>query len=172
MTPLPTLGGYATKAWDINNNGDIVGASDTPAQHVRAVLWQNGRIVKLGTLGGKHSSAVLINDRGQVFGWSTLAGNIDPDPHVFRWEKGKMTDLGYHPSDTIILTPERANEVIGVATHSRVSNLREDPQSLHTMFRTWEPTAYGPYLLVLAGGSLLLAGFAWGISRPRQPPDQ
>jgi probable HAF family extracellular repeat protein len=48
-------------------------------------------ITDLGTLGGAHSGAVAINDRGQVAGGSTTATG---EGHAFLWRKGTMTDLG------------------------------------------------------------------------------
>ena len=45
----------------------------------------------LGTLGGKSSRAVAINESGQIIGSSqTKTGN----PHAFLWENGRMRDLG------------------------------------------------------------------------------
>ena len=49
----------------------------------------------LGTLGGADSSAVAVNDSGEVVGWSdTPAG----DQHAFSWTaSGGMVDLGTLP---------------------------------------------------------------------------
>src|SRR5262249_14148459 len=50
-----------------------------------------GPIVDLGTLGGEQSSAIAINNRGQVIGTSETA---DGQTHAFFWQHGRMTDLG------------------------------------------------------------------------------
>jgi probable HAF family extracellular repeat protein len=66
---------------------------------VRAVLWKDGRIIDLGTLGGNESLATGVNSHGQVIGFAT---NTIPDPfspgatevRAFLWQGGVMLDLG------------------------------------------------------------------------------
>jgi probable HAF family extracellular repeat protein len=98
----------ASAAFWISDNGLIVGESQngltdpiTGLAEVRAVLWQNGQIGDLGTLGGNESGAFAVNSYGQVVG---AAGNPVSDPYsmfglgtqtrAFLWQNGKMTDLG------------------------------------------------------------------------------
>ena len=53
------------------------------------------QVIDLGSFGGRDtygSSANAINDRGQVVGYSGTSNGLSL--HAFRWEKGKMTDLG------------------------------------------------------------------------------
>ena len=69
--PRP-LGG--ARANDINNQGQVVGSSTTAEGQNHAVLWENGTMTALGTLGGTSSWASGINDQGQVVGWSRIAG--------------------------------------------------------------------------------------------------
>src|SRR5258706_402278 len=51
----------------------------------------NLSITDLGTLGGGMSSALGINNRGQVVGLGWTASGED---HAFIWQDGVMTDLG------------------------------------------------------------------------------
>jgi probable HAF family extracellular repeat protein len=59
MTELNTLvGGNYSVAAGINNSGWVVGTSsisDDQGDKFRAVIWQNGNITNLGTLGSVHS---------------------------------------------------------------------------------------------------------------------
>ena len=48
-------------------------------------------IVNLGNLGGEGTSALGLNDRGQVVGWSTTTTG---QRHAFMYSDGSMTDLG------------------------------------------------------------------------------
>ena len=75
---------------------------------VHAVVWKNGQILDLGTLGGSVSSALGMNEHGQVAGFAL---NAIPDPvsiydfllfgsvngtqtRAFLWTDGVMQDLG------------------------------------------------------------------------------
>jgi len=78
------------KAIAINERGQVVGSSYRRGA-MRATLWQQGKAIDLGTLGGKESGAVAINERGQVVGWSDTRR---AKRHAFLWENGKMRDLG------------------------------------------------------------------------------
>ena len=76
--------GWSSAASWINNAGEIVGVSQNgvldPAigfPEERAVLWRDGQMVDLGTLGGNQSIAAAINNHGQIAG---LALNTTPDP--------------------------------------------------------------------------------------------
>jgi len=106
-------GGTYSFAAAINQGGQIAGTSENnqidPASgnpEFHAVLWQNDKILDLGTLGGSASFAATLNDRGQVIG---EALNDVPDPlsilgsgdgttltqtRAFLWQNGKMNDLG------------------------------------------------------------------------------
>ena len=75
---------------DINNAGQVVGASGNGTV-ASALLWQDGTVQNLGTLGGSSSIAVAINASGRVIGDSLTADGLR---HAFWWEAGTMHDLG------------------------------------------------------------------------------
>jgi hypothetical protein len=77
ITDLGVLGnGYESTAFSVNNRGEVAGlASDlVPDSHSffgvgaqeHAVIWRNGSIQDLGTLGGTDAIALYINELGQV----------------------------------------------------------------------------------------------------------
>ncbi|HEU5156047.1 MAG TPA: hypothetical protein VFU43_03560 [Streptosporangiaceae bacterium] len=72
---------------DINNKGQIIGRL---GDEYHAYLWDAGTLTDLGTLGGLFSSAVAINDRGEVVGMSDTA---DGQEAAFLWSKGHMRRL-------------------------------------------------------------------------------
>jgi probable HAF family extracellular repeat protein len=79
------------EAYAINNVGQVVGDASlaTPARH--AFLWENGVKRDLGTLGGDVSTALGINDRGQVVGSSSLEGW--GTRHACLWDGNRAIDL-------------------------------------------------------------------------------
>jgi probable HAF family extracellular repeat protein len=118
---LGTIGGLSvgrsSEAHAINPSGDIVGWS-TPtgtfgAFGVHAVLWRDGQIVDLGTLGGTLSRGRGINPAGTIVGSATITG--DAYYHAFRWENGVMIDLGTLPghntSDAFGISPN--GDIVG-----------------------------------------------------------
>ena len=90
-------------ALEINDKGQVVGVSGGCAPYgqsiVHALLWQDGRPFDLGSLGG-HNGTIpfVINNRGQVVGYSDLADEVTT--HAFLWTKeNHMHDLGTLPGD-------------------------------------------------------------------------
>jgi uncharacterized membrane protein len=95
--------------------GEIAGNSEngvidpvTDVNEVHAVLWKNGEIEDLGTLGGNNTLANPINSRGQIVG-TVLNGIADgfsiyylqffgssngTQSRAFLWQDGDMKDLG------------------------------------------------------------------------------
>jgi probable HAF family extracellular repeat protein len=124
QTDLGALPGVNSSlaSW-INTRGWIAGYSEnsvidplTGFPETAAVLWKDGKIIDLGTLGGNSSGANALNNLGQVVG-SALNTVSDPFPatssssfmvetfgffffpvateaHAFLWQDGAMQDLG------------------------------------------------------------------------------
>jgi len=100
----PYHGDKVGGALGINALGQVVGASGacapiSPAIAAHAVLWDNGKPISMGSLGGKFSNvAYAINIAGQAVGVSDLKG--DNTAHAFLWQSGQgMLDLGTLPGD-------------------------------------------------------------------------
>jgi probable HAF family extracellular repeat protein len=127
----------------INSAGQIAGTSGVgPSQgpngnQSHAVLWVNGIIMDLGTLGGLNSSGAAINDRGQVVGYSTLAGGDGPDGDYrgFIWSKGRMRDLGTPPDGRQVLPNGMNNHADIVGTYQKGGAQRAFVYGVHGRMR-------------------------------------
>jgi probable HAF family extracellular repeat protein len=84
-----TISGMTT-AKGINASDTVVGWG-SGNNCVRAVMWQNGTLTDLGTLGGCIASAEAINDSNQVTGQAQATTGSS---HAFLWQNGHMQDLG------------------------------------------------------------------------------
>jgi probable HAF family extracellular repeat protein len=97
---LGTLGGPDTFAVFVNARGQVSGGSytnstPTPPLGLATLdpfLWENGRMIDVGTLGGNFGLPTPPNNRGQLAGSSFLAG--DTAMHPFFWDRATLIDLG------------------------------------------------------------------------------
>jgi probable HAF family extracellular repeat protein len=139
ITDLGTLpeGGYESFGNAVNSRGEVVGSALNTVPdpnsmfigyQIRAFLWQNGAMQDLGTLGtGTDAQAVLINESGQVSGWSylnstpTQAGGCLQNGFTlstgsFVWRNGKLVDLGsFGGTCTLAADLNNRGQVVGLS---------------------------------------------------------
>ena len=102
MRDLGTLGGNFSTAVAINDRGQILGERETDDGKTHGVVWLKGRITDLDILPGRPFDPypVAINEKGQVTGNSADrqgSHRNQPNYHAFKWESGRMSDLGILP---------------------------------------------------------------------------
>jgi len=89
-TDIGTLGGSTSEAYDINNLGNIVGASDNAFGVRRGFLYKAGAFNDVtATMGPGESLAQGINNRDVVVGYWTNSTGM----HAYRWDGGVITPL-------------------------------------------------------------------------------
>jgi len=125
MQDLGTLGGPDSFAFLINERGQVAGISSPNSTAssfcpfpliTHPFLWDDGKMVDLGTLGGTCGLAMALNNRGQVVGQSNLAG--DQTRHPFLWDKGTLSDLGtLGGTFGMALWVNDVGEIVGGATN-------------------------------------------------------
>jgi probable HAF family extracellular repeat protein len=84
-------------AYGLNGSGEIVGYGTNASGDEHAFVYDNGVVTDLGTFGGENSSAMAINNAGQVIGIAQTAGDAEWD--LFLYSNGQMTDLGPRGGD-------------------------------------------------------------------------
>src|SRR5437588_681599 len=82
-TDVGSLGGGEAFANDVNEAGQIVGASLDASGYQRAFLWENGVMTDIGVPPG--ASAGAINDKGQI------VGTMNGGRQGFLWDHGTIT---------------------------------------------------------------------------------
>ncbi|MGH9743028.1 MAG: DUF3466 family protein [Candidatus Acidiferrum sp.] len=128
LPPFPgDLDGAATA---INDQGQIVGISGTCDNAVgaysatHALLWQNGKPIDLGNLGGHGwNTPMAINSRGQIVGFANLPGDVvDGQLNVnfvaFVWTKQQgMTQIPLLEGDSIAEATgiNNSGQIVGVS---------------------------------------------------------
>jgi len=85
--------GEESSAAAINDHDQVVGSIGND-RSPEAVLWDKGKLIRLGRLPDEtKSAAVAINNRGEIVGTSGHALS-SVDVRGFVWENGRMADLG------------------------------------------------------------------------------
>ena len=138
VSKLGALGGSASLAYDINDDGQVVGSAATGATDPKvgsvfhAFLWQNSVMTDLGTLGGPNSDAYAINNAGQVVGAADTAERYPNGffvRHAFVWQNGVMTDLGtLGGHESVARDINASGQVVGYA-HTSATDVNGAPIS-------------------------------------------
>ncbi len=94
MEILPHLGINRSRAYGINNAGQVVGNVFDPDSHEeQAAIWEGGAPpVLLGSLGGSYSRANDINNSGTIVGAAKKADDATV-PFYYKLSDGVMTEL-------------------------------------------------------------------------------
>jgi probable HAF family extracellular repeat protein len=91
MRDLGTLQGDThSEAYALNENGQVVGTSETALGPTHAFLWQNGTMIDLGHLERITTFAAGINDAGVIVGDGFVD---DTTTHAWVYYDGAMHDL-------------------------------------------------------------------------------
>jgi probable HAF family extracellular repeat protein len=87
-------------------------AAGQPSHRYRAT---GAQVTDLGSLGGPQSSALDINDAGQVVGWAATAQGVQ---HAFLFSNGSMTDIGagLGPQISVANGINSSGDVVGTMT--------------------------------------------------------
>ena len=129
---LDGLGNQEMIAVDINNLTQIVGSAvDETTGFERAILWQDGGIMDLGTFGGPCSLASAIDEGGNhIVGQADLPGTEEcgTGVHAFLWSAGEMIDLGTLGGPTSFASDVNKNGV--VVGNSDIDSCNEGPFGL------------------------------------------
>lgn len=122
ITDLGTLGGAQSKAYGLNDLGQVIGESDTPSGESHAFLWLpepayglSAGMNDLGTLGGSESAAFGVNNVGQIVGRADTAAPAVS--RAFLWDPttGVMQDLETLAGPSVAYTINDFGEIVGTA---------------------------------------------------------
>ena len=159
---LPPLAGDSTSAATaINDAGEVVGISGTcdvavgafSARH--AVLWVNGRPIRLATLGGQGwNTPMAISNDGIIVGFSDTAGDVvggvlTANFQAVLWTPGGIVNLHTLPGDSIA-------EATGVNDFGRIVGTSFDANGNPRVFLWEKGRIYDLNALVQANAPLYL----------------
>lgn len=118
LTDLGALiAGAGSVANAINDNGIITGYSEVDGDgNYHAIVYMNGRMTDIGTLGGSYSEGYAVNNAGAIAGYAGVAG--DAASHAFVYANGTMIDLGTLGGDSFATDINESGDVVGGFTDS------------------------------------------------------
>jgi probable HAF family extracellular repeat protein len=92
ITDLGTLGGTGSRAFGINNSGQVVGTSEINGDsETHSFIYSNGVMTDLNTSLGKWNGVGNINDKGQMVG-TFISENSEE--RAFLYSGGEFKNLG------------------------------------------------------------------------------
>lgn len=105
LTDITPPGGQTAVAYDINDHGQVAGEvffcdiveGVCVVGRTRGFVYDRGTFRLIGTLGGRDSRALGINNAGHVTGYSNVAGpapEVSGDTHAFVDRGGVLEDIG------------------------------------------------------------------------------
>ena len=122
LRDLGKLGGYAVNGsgLSINSAGEVAGVSDPPTgsdgREHHAVVWKNGAIIDLGTLGGFSSRAEFINASGEVAGNSASQNFSRYRGFIWKDNGTPIHDIGsLGGAETLVTAFNDAGQVAGLS---------------------------------------------------------
>jgi probable HAF family extracellular repeat protein len=137
LTQLPPLpGDSVSSATALNDRGQVVGISGSCDRAVgrfsarHAVLWENGTVRNLGTLGGvAWNTPMAINPQGDVVGFSNVSASDGGsfNARAFLWTRGGgIQDLGTLPGDALsqALGINERRQVVGISCSAGFASCR------------------------------------------------
>jgi probable HAF family extracellular repeat protein len=135
LPPFP--GDKVGAATAVNDSGQVVGISGICDNAVgrfsaiHAVLWENGTVKYLGSLGGvAWNTPMAINERGDVVGFANVPGGSTPgsfNAHAFLWTASRgMRDLGTLRGDVLsqALGINERRQVVGLSCTAGFASCR------------------------------------------------
>lgn len=134
---LPPVAGDSTSAaTGINNQGQVIGISGICGTAVgafsaaHAVLWEHGKPIDIGNLGGvAWNTPMALNQWGDVVGFSNVSAS-DGDSfnaHAFLWTKREgIRDLGTLPGDALsqALGINNRGQIVGISCTAGFASCR------------------------------------------------
>ena len=89
VTEIGTFGGNSSKAFGINERGDVTGTSVTKRGYDHAFLYRNGKLVDLTPAMRLNTVGQFVNDRDQIALYSETRNNN----YAYLWSRGRLQRL-------------------------------------------------------------------------------